>query len=52
MGDLRTRMTGSALGPLGVATTYAIAPLQERTSLLISPGTDVYEGMIIERTKT
>ena len=48
MGDLRTRMTGSVVSDRsGVATTYAIAPLQERTSLLISPGTDVYEGMII-----
>ena len=48
MGDLRTRMTGSVVSDRsGVATTYAIAPLQERTSLLISPGTDVYEGMIV-----
>ena len=48
MGDLRTRMTGSVVSDRsGVATTYAITPLQERTSLLISPGTDVYEGMIV-----
>ena len=48
IGDLRTRMTGSVVSDRsGVATTYAIAPLQERTSLLISPGTDVYEGMIV-----
>ena len=48
MGDLRTRTTGSIVSDrLGVATTYAIAPLQERTSLLIAPGTDVYEGMIV-----
>ena len=48
MGELRMRMTGSVVSDrTGVATTYAIAPLQERTSLLISPGTDVYEGMII-----
>ena len=48
MGDLRTRMTGSVVSDRsGIATTYAIAPLQERTSFLISPGTAVYEGMII-----
>jgi len=48
MGDLRTRTTGSIVSDRsGVATTYAIAPLQERTSLLIAPGTDVYEGMIV-----
>ena len=45
-------MTGSVVSDRsGVATTYAIACLRERTSLLISPGTDVYEGMIIGRTQ-
>ena len=48
MGELRTRTTGSIVSDRsGVATTYAIAPLQERTSLLIEPGTPVYEGMIV-----
>ena len=41
-------MTGSVVSDRsGIATTYAITPLQERTSFLISPGTAVYEGMII-----
>ena len=48
MGELRTRTTGSVVSDRsGTATTYAIAPLQERTSLLIAPGTVVYEGMIV-----
>ena len=48
MGELRTRTTGSVVSDRsGVATTYAIAPLQDRTSLLIAPGTAVYEGMIV-----
>ena len=48
MGELRTRPTGSIVSDRSVvATTYAIAPLQERTSLLIEPGTPVYEGMIV-----
>ena len=48
IGELRTRTTGSVVSDRsGSATTYAIAPLQERTSLLIEPGTAVYEGMIV-----
>jgi GTP-binding protein TypA/BipA len=44
-GDLRTRPTGSLVA--GVATAYAIANLQERGSLFVEPGTEVYEGMIV-----
>ncbi len=48
IGELRTRTTGSVVSDRsGSATTYAIAPLQERTSFLIEPGTAVYEGMIV-----
>ena len=39
-------------GPLvadrqGVATSYALLSLQERGTLFITPGTEVYEGMIV-----
>jgi GTP-binding protein len=47
-GDLRTRPTGSLVADrAGVATAYAIANLQERGSLFVEPGTEVYEGMIV-----
>ena len=43
---------GRSLGALvsshtGVATTYAAGGIEERGELLIEPGTNVYEGMII-----
>jgi GTP-binding protein len=48
MGELRTRTTGSVIADrTGAATTYAIGSLQERTTLLVAPGTQVYEGMIV-----
>ena len=48
MGELRTRTTGSVVADRrGPTTAYAIQALQERTSLLVSPGTIVYEGMIV-----
>jgi GTP-binding protein len=47
-GDLRTRMTGSLVADRsGQVTSYALFNLQERGSLFVVPGTDVYEGMII-----
>jgi GTP-binding protein len=47
-GDLRTRSSGSLVSDrTGVATGYAIANLQERGTLFIGPGTEVYEGMIV-----
>jgi GTP-binding protein len=48
MGELRTRTTGSVVADRrGVTTAYAITSLQERTTLFVGPGTDVYEGMIV-----
>lgn len=47
-GDIETRPTGSLVSDRsGLATSYAIYNLQERGVIFISPGTDVYEGMII-----
>lgn len=47
-GDIETRPTGSLVSDRpGVATSYAIYNLQERGVIFITPGTDVYEGMII-----
>jgi GTP-binding protein len=31
----------------GVATSYAIANVQERARLFVAPGTPVYEGMVV-----
>ena len=48
MGELRTRKTGSVIADRsGAATTYSIGSLQERSTLLVAPGTKVYEGMIV-----
>jgi GTP-binding protein len=48
MGELRTRNSGSLVADRsGVATPYAMFNLQERGSIFIEPGTEVYEGMII-----
>lgn len=48
VGELRTRATGSLVADrVGTATAYAIANLQERGSLFVEPGTEVYEGMIV-----
>ena len=42
------RPTGSLVSDrAGLATSYAIYNLQERGVIFISPGTEVYEGMII-----
>jgi GTP-binding protein len=47
-GDLRTRPTGSLVADRsGVATSYAMFNLQERGSLFVEPGTEVYEGMLV-----
>ena len=48
MGELRTRTTGSVVADRrGPTTAYAITSIQERTSLFVSPGVEVYEGMIV-----
>jgi GTP-binding protein len=47
-GELRTRTTGSLVADrAGVATAYAMFQLQERGTLFVEPGTEVYEGMIV-----
>jgi GTP-binding protein len=47
-GDLRTRPTGSLVADRqGVSTAFALLTLQERGSLFVGPGEDVYEGMIV-----
>ena len=47
-GELRFRPSGSLVADRrGRATAFALAALQERGSLFIAPGTDVYEGMIV-----
>jgi GTP-binding protein len=47
-GDIPMRPTGSLVSDrAGKTTGYAIYNLQERGEIFISPGTEVYEGMII-----
>jgi GTP-binding protein len=47
-GEIEMRPTGSLVADRpGVATSYAIFNLQERGVIFISPGVEVYEGMII-----
>jgi GTP-binding protein len=47
-GDLRTRPSGSLVADrAGTATPHAMSGLQERGSLFVPPGTEVYEGMIV-----
>jgi predicted membrane GTPase involved in stress response len=48
VGELRTRPTGSLVADrAGTATSYAMFNLQERGSLFVEPGTEVYQGMIV-----
>jgi GTP-binding protein len=47
-GDIHTRPTGSLVADRpGRCTGHAIWALQERGEILVSPGTEVYEGMIV-----
>jgi len=47
-GPMRVRSTGSLVADrAGVATPYAMFALQERGTLFVEPGTQVYEGMIV-----
>ncbi len=47
-GELRTRPTGSLVADrTGPTTGFALANLQERGTMFVGPGTEVYEGMII-----
>ena len=47
-GDIRTRPSGSLVADrTGPTTGFALANLQERGTLFVGPGTEVYEGMIV-----
>jgi GTP-binding protein len=47
-GDIPTRPTGSLVADrAGKATAYAIWNLQERGEIFVTPGTEVYEGMVV-----
>ena len=47
-GEFRMRPTGSLVADrAGKTTSFALLNLQERGSLFVGPGTDVYEGMIV-----
>lgn len=47
-GEIASRSTGSLVADrAGRATAYAIFNLQERGPIFISPGTEVYQGMIV-----
>jgi GTP-binding protein len=47
-GELRTRPTGSLEADrTGAVSSYALFNLQERGTMFIGPGTEVYEGMIV-----
>ena len=48
VGELRTRGTGSLVADRqGVVTSYALFNLQERGTMFVAPGTEVYEGMVV-----
>jgi len=53
-GEMRLRATGSLVADRpGPVTAYALVNLQERASMLVGPGTEVYCGMIVgENTRT
>jgi GTP-binding protein len=47
-GPMRMRPTGSLVADrTGPATPYAMFSLQERGTMFVEPGTEVYEGMIV-----
>jgi GTP-binding protein len=47
-GEIRPRERGSLVADRsGPATTYAMLNLQDRATMLVGPGTDVYQGMIV-----
>jgi GTP-binding protein len=47
-GELRTRPSGSLVADRrGPTTSFALLNLQERGSMFVGPGEDVYEGMIV-----
>jgi len=47
-GELRTRPTGSLVADRrGASASYALLSLQDRGTLFIGPGEEVYEGMVV-----
>jgi GTP-binding protein len=47
-GDIVTRHTGTLVSmDTGAATAYSLTPLQERGTLFVAPGDDVYTGMLV-----
>lgn len=47
-GEVLTRLTGTLIATeAGETTTYALLMVQERGKLFVSPGEQVYEGMIV-----
>jgi GTP-binding protein len=47
-GELRNRPTGSLVSDRrGLSNTFALMNLQERGQMLVGPGVEVYEGMIV-----
>jgi len=47
-GEIRARNNGSLVADrAGAATAYAMTSIQERGTLFVEPGTEVYEGMIV-----
>lgn len=53
-GEMRNRSNGSLVADrTGMSTAYALLNLQERGTLFIGPGEDLYEGMLIgENSRT
>jgi len=47
-GEISTRPTGSLVADRrGIATSYSLLNLQERGTMFVGPGKEVYEGMIV-----
>jgi GTP-binding protein len=47
-GEITTRPTGSLVADRpGLTSSYALLNLQERGSMFVGPGAEVYEGMIV-----
>lgn len=47
-GEIVTRTRGSLISKeTGRVTGYAVAPLQERSTLFVSPGEEVYQGQVV-----
>jgi GTP-binding protein len=47
-GEIRARERGSLVADrTGPTTTYAMTNLQDRSTMMVGPGTDVYQGMIV-----